>query len=40
MSLDSAIYALSNFNALAGSALGAANARNQGASAGDALMGF
>lgn len=40
MSIDSAIYALSNFNALAGSALGAVDAKNQGASAGSALMGF
>lgn len=36
MSIDSAIYALSNFNALAGSALGAVDAKNQGASAGNA----
>ncbi len=40
MSLDNAIYALSNVNALMGSTLGMVEARNNGASPGEALMGF
>ena len=40
MSLDNAIYALSNFNALMGSTLGMVDARKNGVPAGDALMGF
>ncbi len=40
MSLDNAIYALSNFNALMGSTMGMVNARNNGVPAGTALMDF
>ncbi len=40
MSLDNAIYALSNFNALMGSTVGLINAKNDGVSTGDALMNF
>lgn len=40
MGLDNAIYALSNANALMGSALGYVDAKNRGANTGDALMGF
>ncbi len=40
MSLDNAIYALSNVNALMGSTLGMVNARNNGVPADAALMDF
>lgn len=40
MSIDNAIYALSNVNALMGSTLGMVEAKNNGASTGDALIGF
>lgn len=40
MSLDNAIYALSNVNALMGSTMGLIDARNNGVPTGDALMNF
>ncbi len=40
MGIENAIYALSNVNALMGSTLGMVEAKNNGASTGEALMGF